>query len=477
MTHAELWEAVQLGGGRPGASKLAESRWRDLVSVITEAEIRMHAAVARTAGDWTGPGGDAARTGLHSLNSWVLGAAADAQTTLAAMMDQDVASGRLVWLMPNPNTERLLAAREAADVELFDEGIQRGLLDAEDEARARDEDAREAMQTYHFQSVANRQKIDFWTTPPTVVVEAVPPGAGPGTAGRGGGLPEFAGASGSPVPAASTPFGGVPSGADGALPGTGGPVVASLPLPGGGPDGGGNPSGVGVNGLGSNGSGGAAGGGAATSGSGVATGAGGGIVGGGGPAVAGAPGPSAANPSRGDAAGATPAARTGGATPALSRDALPPGAGGRGPRGAPSGGLSSGATGMRGTFPGGPAGGGASPSWRDVVAGLRGGTPGGTSDPLVGRGGGADPPAGPRGGVGPRPEVVRAVASPPVAEAGRGATGHGIYPPMGGGTAGGQGESRRRAPFLVDDSGVFDVDVPYTDPVIGGVALTSDEAR
>ncbi|MBC8092701.1 MAG: hypothetical protein H7Y15_12330 [Pseudonocardia sp.] len=44
-----------------------------------------------------------------------------------------------------------------------------------------------------------------------------------------------------------------------------------------------------------------------------------------------------------------------------------------------------------------------------------------------------------------------------------------MYPPMGGAGTGQQGQERRRASFLIDDSGAFDVShIPYTDPVIGG---------
>jgi hypothetical protein len=461
MTHEELYTAVRSGAG-PDASALAESRWQDLMTVITDAEVRMHAAVARTAEEWAGPGGDAARSGLHTLNSWVLGAATDAQTTLAALAGQRASAGELRTLMPPPDTEAVVAAAEQVDAHPGDANREWALVDARAAAA---EDARRVMEQYHYVSAETRQTIDFWTTPPTVVVEAVLPGAGPG----GPGLPGFGGGSGVP---------GAPAGADG--PGLGGgvtgggPVVASLPpagtaLDGGGTAGGGaGPGGAGPGGAGP---GGAGTGGAGSGGAGGGSGAGSALAGGGSPVTGAVPGSRPATSSGGGpgGAGAPPVSGRGGAAPRLTRDTLPPGAGGRGPRNGVGGGPSSGGgwpgTGSRGLIPGAPLGGGPAPTWRDVVTGLRGGGPGGV----------ADPPAGPRGGGVPRPEV-RAVAAP-VTETGRGGTGHGFYPPMAGGATGGQGENRRRAPFLVDDSGVFDVDVPYTDPVIGGVGYPGEETR
>jgi hypothetical protein len=51
-----------------------------------------------------------------------------------------------------------------------------------------------------------------------------------------------------------------------------------------------------------------------------------------------------------------------------------------------------------------------------------------------------------------------------------------MYPPTAGGAPGAAGGTRRRAPYLLDDTGAFDVDdqVRYTDPVIRG---TDQERR
>ncbi len=467
MTHEELHAAVHSGAG-PGASTIAEIQWRDLERVIIDAEARMHAAAARTAEVWEGAGGDAARIGLHSLNSWVLGATTDAQTTLAALAGQRASAGELRTLMPPPNTAEVAAADAEVAAHPGDAEREWALVDARAAAA---EDARRVMEQYHWVSVETRRIIDFWTTPPTVLVEVALPGTGTTGNPARDGLPDLGAG-----PAVSNTSSGA-----GAAPGGGppvGPVVAGLSPTGVGPEGGGTPGGAGSAPAGQTGTGGP-GGGAGTGGAVGAGGAGGGApvagtgsggaVVGAGPATAGVPGSRAVEPSRGGPAGYGAAPVTGpgvgGASPVSGRDALPPGAGGRGPRSGPGVGSWPG-TGSRGAFPVAPPGGGAAPTWRDVVAGLRGGGPGGT-------GGVAEPPAAPRAGGMARPEA-RPVGAPPVADAGRGGTAHGFYPPMGGGTAGGQGESRKRAPFLVDDSGVFDVDVPCTDPVIGAVGPAAD---
>jgi hypothetical protein len=44
----------------------------------------------------------------------------------------------------------------------------------------------------------------------------------------------------------------------------------------------------------------------------------------------------------------------------------------------------------------------------------------------------------------------------------------GLHPPVTGAGAGAREEARPRASYLVDDSGVFDVEPPCTEPVIRG---------
>ncbi|MDN5931238.1 MAG: hypothetical protein L0I24_09280, partial [Pseudonocardia sp.] len=134
------------------------------------------------------------------------------------------------------------------------------------------------------------------------------------------------------------------------------------------------------------------------------------------------------------------------------RAALPTGAGGRGARTGPGVTTPYGG-GVRPVVPRAPTPSGPPATWRDVVAGGR------LADPAV-RG------AAPAPGV--RPELRTAGLAAPGEPAARSTVGgHGLYPPMAGAGGGSAGEGRRRPSYLIDDSGAFDVDVPYTEPVIG----------
>ncbi|GAA2555861.1 hypothetical protein [Pseudonocardia hydrocarbonoxydans] len=448
MTHAQLDAAVRAGPG-PGASMAAEQLWRRVSEIVEAGEARMHAATSRSADGWQGGAGDAARSGLHQLNAWAREAATDAHNTVSAMLAQGVSAGRLRSSMPAPNTEQLAAARDAADVDLFDEGVQRGLLAVEEEARWRAESARRVMEDYHFHSLDNRRLMDFWTVPPTVVVEAAtaagggPGGGGPGgtgfaPAGFGAAGPGAAGPGAAGLGAAgpaATGSGVAGSGVAG--PGAvGGPVGAAVPVDGAGPA---------TGGAAASGAGGSAPTGSA-GGAGRGAGAGGGA--GAAPGAAGLPPRPVASSPGGLASGAGSPTRTGAVPPIRGRADLPVGAGGRGPRAGPGAAAPSGA-GVRPAVPRPPT---PSPTWRDLVAGSR--------DAAAPR---ATEPA-PRGGAPVRPEL-RAPVEP--ASRAAGGSGHGVYPPMAGAGGGGAGEGRRRPSYLVDDSGAFDVAVPYTDAVIG----------
>jgi hypothetical protein len=123
---------------------------------------------------WEGSAGDGARTGLHELNAWARDAATDAANTTAAMGDQGMHAGHLRSTVPEPYNAEYAVAERFANENPFDEGMQRAFLGAQDEKALRDEDARQKMATYHYDSVRNRDLMDVWTTPPTVVVEARP---------------------------------------------------------------------------------------------------------------------------------------------------------------------------------------------------------------------------------------------------------------------------------------------------------------
>ncbi|MHA6784933.1 PPE domain-containing protein [Pseudonocardia saturnea] len=465
LTHEELYAAVQSGPGA-GASMAAEAMWRRLAEIIAAAESRMRAAVTRSADGWQGEGADAARGGLGALNSWALDAATDARTTLSTILDQGVSAGRLRALMPPPPTEQLAVARADVEAHPGDSNREWELYDLQQQAAARDEDARRKMEQYHWLSAENRSTIDFWSTPPTVLVEvaSAPPVAGagvPGFGAAGPGSPSVVGPAGGP----DVPGGGpTASGAQaaGGLPGgSAGPPVAGAGSAGAGVNG------VGVNGAGLNGPGqnGAGAYGAGPVGLGSV----------GSPVTPGGPGPL---PAYGGPSAVAPATGAGvrGAVPPTGRDALPPGAGGRGPR-TPSGvdpratpappgrPGSDGGAGFRPVVPGTRPLTSPSPTWRDLVSGQRGpngGFPGAPADQVPGNRTGGGGPGGP--GTTPRPGLPAVTET--ATRTGTGIAGsHGMYPPMG--APGSQGEGRRRPTYLVDDSGAFDVDVPCTEPVIG----------
>jgi hypothetical protein len=445
MTHEQLDAAVRAGPG-PGASMAAEQMWRRVSEIVDAGEARMHAAVSGSADGWQGGAGDAARSGLHHLNSWALEAATDARNTVTAILDQGVSAGRLRSSLPAPNTAQLDDARAMAVTYPFDPDMQTALADAEAEAVWREESARRAMEGYHYHSMDNRRLMDYWTVPPTVLVEGLP------ASGGGGGSPAGGSGGAGGLGAGGLGAGGLGAGGlgaaglgtavpvDGASGGSGsGAAGSGGPVPGGaGAVGAGAAGGIGATGASSAPP-------AAAAGAGLAPGAGisGGVVPGGAAPGSGPAGALRAGPATGGP-GAVPTVR--------GRADLPAGAGGRGPRAAPGVSTPYGG-GVRPVVPRAPTPSGPQATWRDVVAGGR------LADPAVR---GAAP------GPGTRPELRTAGFAAPGEPAARSAVGgHGLYPPMAGAGGGGAGEGRRRASYLIDDSGAFEVDVPHTEPVIG----------
>lgn len=437
MTHEQLDAAVRAGPG-PGASMAAEQMWRRVSEIVEAGEARMHAAVSGSVDGWQGSAGDAARSGLHELNSWAREAATDARNTVSAILEQGISAGRLRSSLPAPNTVQLDDARAMAVNYPFDPDLQTALADAEAEAVWREESARRAMEGYYFHSIDNRRLMDFWTVPPTVLVEGLP--AGGGGSGSSAGGPGGATGSGTTGSGAAGPD---PAGLGAAVPVEG---ASGAAVPGAAGSGGPSPGGtVPAGGGGAAGPSGAAPGTAAGGGPGAGLAPGAGIPGG--------PVPGGSVPGSGAARTVRAGPGAGGPSPAVrGRADLPAGAGGRGPRTGPGVATPYGG-GVRPVVPRAPTPSGPQATWRDVVAGGRAG------DPAV-RGAAPAP--------GARPELRTAGLAAPAEPAARSvAGGHGLYPPMAGAGSGGAGEGRRRAAYLIDDSGAFEVDVPYTEPVIG----------
>lgn len=466
MTHDEIYQAVQRGPGG-GAGMLAEDAWRDVREIIVAAEQRTHAAIAASGAEWEGGGADGARAALSTLNGWVLGAVDDAWNTTRALTEQGFNAESFRYAVPAPHAHELFAAQSEAQADPNSHYAAERAFRAESTAQhpivqEMGERAKDRLREYVNNSYANLAAMSYWSVPPVVTVETSPVspagGTGPGAAGFGAaggtggggsngptaGVGTHGGPAGGPVAAGITPVAHVPVGSGGGVGGgsvpTGSPPGAVPTVPGGR---GGGPAAV---------------------------------------PAAGAPRIGAGSPGGG---GGPERVGTGGAPVALA-----PGAGGRGSRPVPDPRAgSAGGHGVRPVVPRAPAPVAPSPTWRDLVAGGAAGSPPGArplSGPIGGRpggagggpgawggGGGAGPahPVSPRGDAGPRLSAVAAQT----AETGRGGPAggqHGLYPPMAGGGSGGQGQERRRAPFLVDDSGVFDVPVACTEPVIGGEPST-----
>lgn len=444
MGHADIYAAVQRGPGA-GAAMAAEDMWRRAREIVVEAERDTTAAITASTDGWQGAGADAARSGLRALNTWVLEAINDAHNTASSLTEQGMNALALRNSVPTPHEYEVTAALSAATANPDDAAALNRLDRAQTMAQdprviAQGDVAKERLREYVGQSYDNLRAMSFWTVPPTITVDASPVPRGDPGAGGGRGVSDLA-----PVGAAG----------------------AATPVPGG--------SGTGGSGTGGAGTGGSAGGAAAVAGPG-GVGPAGGTYGGtphGVPPVAVTPGgalPAGRGPGAGpQATGVGPSAvPPGGRPPIGSGPVLPPGSGGRGVRPLPD------PTGTRPVTPRAPGAVAPAPSWRDLVARQ----PGASGGPAGTGAGGAGPGRTIGGFPGARPDGGGALAAPrpeprgafPAAETGRstGSTGHGLYPPMGGTGGGQQGQDHRRAPYLVDDSGAFDVShLPCTDPVIG----------
>ena len=434
LTHDEIYSRVQQGPGRL-ASADAEAAWGTVESTIRAVDDQLSRAVKQIGVDWQGAAADSVRGGMTVMSNWALDAAGDALLTRDGIAGQADAAGHVRTSMPPPRSSALDQAVQQGlngtgyvpridDVGALEDGI------AADRARAVD-----LMNRYTSDSSSNQRLMNFWTPPPSVVVETVVPGA----AGAGHG-PGISGAVGA---AAGIAAAGVVAGriagrgaATGATAGTGGaPGEADAAL---GP---------------------AVGTGSAAPGVGVSSGPGGRAAFPGTratppvPVVPGVPGAGSA--------------RAGAATP---------GAAGRtgSPSGLPNGGVRPVVPGLParpgGSLPGSGVPGSAVPGGRDIPPGaLVPGSPTRSTGGLSGGGPGPGAPA-PRPSVGaPGEGVVNGRLSETTAGAGRGApvAGQGFVPL--GGVGGRSGDQDHRRPnYLVDDTDAFADDRWFTPPVIGG---------
>jgi hypothetical protein len=436
LSHEEIYSRVQQGPGRLASSD-AEAAWNTVESTIRAVDAQLTRAVKQIGAGWQGRAADAVHGGMTVMSNWALDAAGDASLTKTGITAQAEQAARLRSAMPPPRTAEWnrFVNEQVPGVGLMSAVGDLGALEermANDHAVAVD-----MMNRYSSQSSDNQRMMNYWTPPPTVVVEAA--SATPARSPR----MDRASVSGSPMvaagvgprPGSGTANGSPPMGASGqgdssgtdvpsaaALPGLPVPGVAkgsTAPSPAGSRSTGGLPA-----------PGGGAGPGRAAS-----------------PALPGSP----PVPGGGPAAGTVPGSG-GPGTPPRSTARLP------------------------GTGPDAPL------SRSTSTAGVRPIVPG---PPLPGSG--TDQRTGPRNSPGtpldpepsarlPRTTTPGAIGEPRVtgvpaegAAAGRGQTaGHGILPMGGGGAVRPVEQDHRRPAHLIDDSDAFADDRWFPPPVISG---------
>jgi hypothetical protein len=455
FTHEEIYARVQQGPGR-AASADAEAAWSTVETTIRDVDEQLTRAVKQVGAGWQGAAADNVDGGMRAMSNWALDAAGDAQLTKNGIAAQAEQAGFVRAAMPPPRTAEW---NDAVGRAMTEAGFVPGFADvgALEEQMANDRArAVEIMNHYSTRSSENQQMMNYWTQPPTVVVETVASAPASGLAGAASVSPVAFGfrrptpsdASSATVPPAAGailgPGGSAPSGDGvGAPPTAGGAIGAGLDTrPG-------------------------------TSAAGNAG------------TVPTAPDASSSASTSTSGPGVLPAVPAGGAAP--SRAGRPPGTA-TFPRGtgAPSDSSSAGerapysaaSVGVRPVVPGPPSRPGAGgPGFRDApldrVAVPR--SPLGAVEPLPRPNVGSfptEPIPRPHAGVpseGTHPG--RGVAEPiPTAEraVSRSATpaGHGILPMGGPGRPAGQ--EHRRPDYLIDDTDAFADDRRFTPPVIGG---------
>lgn len=437
LDHAALHEAVVNGGLGPAVSMDAEQQWRRMGKFITEIEGRLTAAMRESESEWSGDAAEAARTGISPLGRWAIDAAQDAATTAEAVTAHAYGAATLrSQLRDNPPVpaETIMEALERNATYGPQGATPADLAVVQAEQARRDGAAAKAAEdarVYENIGFESRRTLDFWTVPPTVTVEpasaAAPGGAGGGPAGGGWVAPAAVSPAAVELPSGTGPSGTGPSGTgpsgtgpSGTAPSGAGPGAVPSPAPGGaGPSGAAVPGGV-----------------VPLPGGAGPAGRGPGL----GPAGRGTPGPTPGGPPVDPTtrtAPPSPGPYSPGSTTPIGRTAPSPGARGTGPGPwtraateprAPSG--------PRPVVPGAPPR-SPSPGWRSVVVPAEP-TPRAPAEPAV------------------RPGVGAAAGGTAGQTTGaRSATSHGLYPPMAGTGSAGHGTERRRASYLVDDSGAF----------------------
>ena len=180
-SHDEIYARVQQGPGRL-ASADAEAAWSTVESTIRAVDAQLTRAVKRIGAGWQGRAADAVHGGMTVMSNWALDAAGDAILTRNGITAQAEQATRLRTAMPPPRTaewDRMVHEQVPA-VGLMSATGDLGALEermANDRAVAVD-----LMNRYSSQSSDNQRMMNYWTQPPTVVVEAVAPASSPSRA-------------------------------------------------------------------------------------------------------------------------------------------------------------------------------------------------------------------------------------------------------------------------------------------------------
>src|SRR3954454_16939293 len=209
LSHEEIYSRVQQGPGRLASSD-AEAAWNTVESTIRAVDAQLTRAVKQIGAGWQGRAADAVHGGMTVMSNWALDAAGDATLTKNGIAAQAEQAGHLRSAVPPPRTEEWnrLVNQQVPGVGLMS---AMGDLGALEERMANDHAvAVDMMNRYSSQSSDNQRMMNYWTQPPTVVVQAVP-----AVSARSPGSPLSAAASGTRAGSA-TASAGSPHGASGA---------------------------------------------------------------------------------------------------------------------------------------------------------------------------------------------------------------------------------------------------------------------
>jgi PPE family len=204
LSHEEIYARVQQGPGRLASSD-AEAAWNTVESTIRAVDAQLTRAVKQIGAGWQGRAADAVHGGMTVMSNWALDAAGDATLTKNGIAAQAEQAGHLRSAVPPPRTEEWnqLVNQQVPGVGLMS---AMGDLGALEERMANDHAvAVDMMNRYSSQSSDNQRMMNYWTQPPTVVVQAVP-----AVTARSAGSPLSAAAVGTRAGSAAAPVGSPP---------------------------------------------------------------------------------------------------------------------------------------------------------------------------------------------------------------------------------------------------------------------------